>query len=120
MTNSTLLTGGWLIHANGFNGLLNINSVDTPGDISGNMIIQNEPSNDINGFWDGGSQRITFMRIIKPDDPSTIQVYTGYLFVEASFGKGGIANTMAGYFEAFQGTGAVAQRTIYGWYAIKL
>jgi hypothetical protein len=53
------------------------------------------------------------MRLINKADPSTFQIYTGYAMVNQTDGK----PALAGFFEAFQGTGAVAQRNLFGWFA---
>ncbi|MBT9315827.1 hypothetical protein [Leptothoe spongobia] len=59
------------------------------------------------------------MRIIAPDDPSTLQIYTGYLFTTPNRPAPGqdVTHTFTGFFEAFAGTGAVAERILYGWLA---
>ena len=110
----SLPTGTWKINGNGFEGNLNIDSVDAKGTLSGNVFGQ-----PIEGFWDEVSQKIIFMRIITPNDPSTFQIYTGYLFQNPQRPTPGqdITHTLTGFFEAFAGTGAVAQRTLYGWMA---
>lgn len=109
-----LPTGKWQLNGNGHNGELYITSIDNQGKISGTMYGQQ-----ILGFWDKVSCKITLMRIIKPSDPSSIQIYTGYLFKHSGSldGRGDVTYTLTGYFEAFAGTGATAQRTLYGWYA---
>ena len=56
------------------------------------------------------------MRLINRDDPLTYQIFTGYLMQNVDDGQLGLA----GIFEAFQGTGAVAERQVYGWNASKL
>jgi len=111
ITYAVLPTGNWNINGNGFRGDLVINSVDSAGRITGTVY----NGQTIIGFWDESSQKITFMRIIEPSDPSTFQIFTGYLFRNCD--TGGCLYTLAGSFEAFAGTGAVAQRTLYGWFA---
>jgi hypothetical protein len=54
------------------------------------------------------------MRLIDKGNPSSFQIYTGYLM--QSQDNGSLA--FAGSFEAFQGSGAVARRVVYGWYAV--
>jgi very-short-patch-repair endonuclease len=82
---------------------------------SGSLNMKNEPVHPIVGFWDDVSQKITFMRVFDKNDPSKYQIFTGYRFVD------GATNypTLAGSFEGFQGTGATAQRTLYGWYSVR-
>lgn len=105
----TLPQGKWAIDGNGFVGELNITSVDAQGNLNGTVF-----GNDIFGFWDEASKKITFMRIINPRDVTTFQIYTGFLFTDNNAPNHFV---LTGYFEAFQGTGAVAQRVLYGWFA---
>lgn len=103
--------GPWHINGNGYSGLLWIEGVDSQGNLISNSSVYGNP---IMGFWDEPSQKLTFMRVINPGDPSTFQIYTGYLMTSQADGS----LAFAGSFEAFQGTGAIAQRVIYGWYAL--
>jgi hypothetical protein len=113
---AALETGSWTVSANGFIGSLIINSVDGKGTLSGALEMKNEQSHQIIGFWDEDSQKITFMRVIDINDPSKCQIFTGYRYID-----GATRNpTLAGSFEGFQGTGATAQRVLYGWYAYKI
>jgi len=108
---TSLPTGTWSINANSFGGQLVINSVDAQGNLTGTVYGQS-----IVGFWDGVSNKITFIRV--PSNPaasSQYQIYTGYLFRNSS-GPDSVY-TLTGYFEAFAGTGATARRVVYGWYA---
>ncbi len=109
-----LVTGTWTINANGFIGELTIASVDAQGNLTGTVF-----GNQILGFWDEPSQKITFLRVINPADPSTLQIYTGYLFSggENLNPEGNVPFYLTGSFEAFAGTGGVAHRVLYGWYA---
>jgi hypothetical protein len=110
----TLLTGTWKINANGFEGDLNIDSVDSQGNLSGTVF-----GNNILGFWDDVAMKITFIRVVDPSNPSTFQIYTGFLFQNPTQPDAGdnVTFTLTGSFEAFSGTGAVAQRVVYGWFA---
>ena len=117
-----LPTGGWTINSNGNQGTLLIGAVDPHGklvDSSGNfssaLRIPGGPPGpgEIRGFWDEGSQKLTFMTIDGPPD-----AYTGFLFQD-SFRMpgitGGVGYTLTGYFESFRkGT---ADRPLFGWYA---
>lgn len=105
--------GPWNINGNGYSGLLWIEGVDSQG----NLLIPSSTvyGQQIIGFWDDSAQKITFMRIIEPENPSTFQIYTGYLMQSQT----DRSLAFAGSFEAFQGTGAVANRVIYGWYALR-
>jgi hypothetical protein len=115
----SLPTGTWQIDANGFRGTLNIanNSVDSQGNLNANVVIDAPRVDQITGFWDDSSQKITFIRIIDATNPSTNQIYTGYLFDNRRDRPTDVTFTLTGYFEAFQGTGGVAQRVLYGWFA---
>lgn len=104
--------GTWDINSNGFWEILSIQAIDPQGNL-GESSVLSDHSDPILGFWDEGSQKITFMRLINQNDPSTFQIFTGYLMVTQADGS----LALAGSFEAFQGTGATAQRVIYGWYA---
>lgn len=90
-----------------------VQSVDPQGSVQGSVY-----NNPISGFWDEQSHTLTFLRIINAADPSTLQVYSGYLFQNRDQQGQPIPYfSLAGSMEAFAGTGAVAQRTEYGWYA---
>lgn len=108
----SLQPGSWLINGNGFEGQLKLTGPDSQGRIGGTVYDQQ-----IFGFWDDTAQKITFMRINNPDDPSTFQIYTGYQFFTRKVEQGGGYWTLTGSFEAFTGTGATAQRSLYGWLA---
>ncbi|MBP7071305.1 MAG: hypothetical protein KBA97_09545 [Methanothrix sp.] len=112
---SGLEIGSWTVSANGYIGSLEIKSIDGKGVLNGSLNMKNEPVHPIVGFWDDVSQKITFMRVFDKNDPSKYQIFTGYRFVD------GVTNypTLAGSFEGFQGTGATAQRTLYGWYSLR-
>jgi cobyric acid synthase len=109
-----LQTGRWRINANGFEGDLNISSVDAQGRLTGNVF-----GNSIHGFWDDTEQKITFLREINRNDPSTYQVYTGYRFQNPRQPQAGqnVTFTLAGDFEAFFGSGGRVQRHLFGWFA---
>ena len=101
--------GSWKINGNGFTGTLFIEGVDSQGNLLPNSTVYGNP---IIGFWDEPSQRIMFMRIIASNDPSTFQIFTGYYMT----GQPGVADALAGSFEAFRGTAASAHRVAYGWF----
>jgi hypothetical protein len=102
--------GNWDINANSSLGELFIQSVDPQGNLVGSTVF-GQP---ILGFWDEGSMKLTFMRIINQNDPSTYQIYTGYYMDPQTPGE---LPALAGSFEAFGGTGGIAQRVVFGWYA---
>jgi hypothetical protein len=101
--------GTWNINGNGFDGSLYIDNVG----VDGGLLSSTAYGQTITGFWDDIAQRLSFVRATQPGDPSSYQIYTGYMMQNQSDGK----LAMAGSFEAFKGTGAVARRTVYGWYA---
>src|SRR3712207_1426899 len=70
-----LQPGRWHIDGNGFERGLNINSVDAHGRLNGNVF-----GSRIQGFWDDREQKITFLREINRNDPSTYEIYTGGRF----------------------------------------
>ncbi len=109
-----LPTGIWNMNGNGYEGELNIVSVDSQGKISGTVY-----GHPIQGFWSEDSEKVTFTRNTDPNNPSRMQIYTGYLFKTPPNPLTGedITYTLTGFFEAFAGTGAVAERTLYGWVA---
>lgn len=103
---ASLKTSEWDINGNGFTGVLVIKSIKSDGSLDG---ASTAFGNKILGFWDEAARKITFLRLVKPDDPSSYQIYTGYLMSDGA--------TIAGSFEAFQGSGATAERSVFGWFA---
>ncbi len=100
----------WTINGNSFVGELNITSVDSQGNLTGTVYGQ-----PITGFWDGVSNKITFIRVpANPSASSQYQIYTGFMFRNNATDP---TYTLTGYFEAFSGTGATARRVLYGWFA---
>jgi|SRR5919108_2789899 hypothetical protein len=108
----SLHIGSWSINANGFEGELKVTAIDAQGNLSGTGF-----DNEILGFWDETSQKITFMRLEDPSNPSTFQIYTGYQFSNPLPDQDGLIHTLAGSFEGFKGTGGTAQRSVIGWFA---
>lgn len=102
----TIPKGSWKINGNGFPGTLSVDSVDNNGNVKGSVY-----GNAIFGFWDDPAQKLTFMRVVDPSNPSSMQLYTGYLFTSAG------TPTLAGTFQAFSGGGGTPLRPMFGWYA---
>lgn len=102
---ATLKIGNWKINANGAEGVLVIKQIDASNNLTGSTVYGNE----IIGFWDEDSRKITFIRVVDKSNPSTFQIFTGYLMDNKT--------TIAGSFGAFQGTGGTAQRSVFGWFA---
>ena len=112
------LSGNWDIDGNGSRSTLTTDGVDAVGNLSASVVFESSGAQQVIGFWDEPSQRITFVRVINPDDPSVNQIYSGLRFGN---GRGHLTDrthTFAGYFETLQGTGAVASRVLYGWVAL--
>jgi hypothetical protein len=106
----TLPRGSWQINGNSFLGILQITSVTPTGVCTATVYGQPTVC-----LWNEAAQRITFIRIINISNPSTMQVFTGYLFRNAA-GPDSVY-TLAGSFEAFPGTGGTAARNVFGWFA---
>jgi hypothetical protein len=106
--------GTWEVNAGGDRGPLQLVSVSYQGELRGTLL-----GTEIVGFWDERAQQVTFVRLLNPVDPSTVQLFTGYLFRTAGGlrGVGTATYTLAGSFTALPGTDATAARAVYGWYA---
>jgi hypothetical protein len=102
------------INANGYEGPLRIAAIDAQGNVAGTVF-----GEQIEGFWDENLQRIIFMRMTNPADKSTFQIYTGYPFMRKQIDPTSTTTTatLTGHFEAFQGGGGAAQRSLFGWVA---
>lgn len=103
---ASLKLGNWEINGNGFKGALAIKQIDAQGNIVGGSTVYDHK---LLGFWDEGSRKITFMRVVNAADPASLQIYTGYLMGDNA--------TLAGSFVGFGGSGATAQRSVFGWFA---
>ena len=110
--------GNWDIDGNGFPAarLLSTEWMER-GNLDASVVFESSEVQRVIGFWDEASQKITFVRVINQDDPSANQVYTGFRYDNERDHLTDRTHTLAGYFEAFQGTGAVASRVLYGWVA---
>jgi hypothetical protein len=104
-----LPTGSWHVVVNGSRGFLDILSIDnSSGIVEGTIRIQGQTIHPIRGFYDQISAKLTFIRIMNPNDPLGNQIFTGYM--------NGV-NRLAGYFQAPPGSGGASERSIFGWYA---
>jgi hypothetical protein len=110
----SLPLGTWEMNAGGDRGPLQLVSVSGQGELRGTLF-----GKAIIGFWNDLAQQITFVRILDPTEPSTTQLFTGYLFRNSGGlrGVGHATYTLAGSFTALAGTGATAARAASGWYA---
>jgi hypothetical protein len=107
--------GDWTILADGVQGTLTIRGVDGEGNLDAQLLLAGRPTEEpLIGFWDDVSKKITFLRVYAPNAPSDSQVYTGFYF---NVSGTDVTHTLTGFLEAFAGTGGVAQRVLYGWYA---
>jgi hypothetical protein len=117
-TYELLPTGTWNFDGNGHLGQLVIESVDGQGRVSGT--VYGEP---IRGWWSKDDRRLSFLRISNPNDPTSIQTFTGYGWDEPSEQQPSptqfrrLEYYLAGYFETFAGGGGSALRPSYGWRA---
>jgi hypothetical protein len=111
-----LNTGSWEIIANGYQGQLNIISIDSQGNVVGTYF-EGTRTDQITGFWDEGSKKLTFVRTL--GGPEIIQVFTGYLLNPGATTcqVGDVRRMLAGSFEAFASTGGSARRSVFGWTA---
>jgi hypothetical protein len=112
--------GEWNINANGYHGILKITAAPPgSGEVEGTLTMTSppEPPNDLKdvAFWDESAQKLTFIRV-KDNNASKNQIYTGYMF-RSHHQQPNSYYQMCGSFEAFKGTGATAERTLYGWTA---
>jgi hypothetical protein len=113
----TLPTGSWTIDANGFRGHMDIAGVDGAGNLNATLTIDAPRVDQMEGFWDDGSKKITFIRVLDASTPSRNQIYTGYYWNNSRDRPTDLTHFLAGEFEAFRGTGATASRVLYGWVA---
>ena len=103
--------GPWHFFANGVAGQLTLTD-DGSGKLSGAI----DGNQQVLGFWDAAAQKVTFLRITDPTDPSSVQVYTGYLSSHVQ-PPDVIAYTLVGSYQAFSGPDVTAQRNVFGWSA---
>jgi hypothetical protein len=130
--------GEWDIVSNGLHGTLNITSIDSKDHLSGTILLYpfDTPPNEVSGYVDGDSGKVTFVRIIGPG-PTDFEVYTGYIFTNIiadcliGTGPGSCYDyaRIAGTFESFIGsdddnntstligTFGDAKRNTFGWFA---
>jgi hypothetical protein len=119
LSHAQLPTGPWEVVANGTALQLNINSIDTQGNLIGTLVRSDGGIHQIYGFWSQSARKVTFVRTI--NNASVIQVFTGYLLNRGAdfcvVGSPQFRYTLAGSFEAFASTGATRDRTVFGWVA---
>lgn len=103
--------GPWQFQANGIEGKLSL-ADDGNGNLSGNI----DGNQQAIGFWDAAASKVTFLRITDPGDPSSVEVYTGYLSAHV-LGIDMVAYSLAGSVQAFSGPQVNAQKNVFGWSA---
>jgi hypothetical protein len=112
--------GLWQTNTNGYSGTMML-SVDTAGNVTG-WIQGAGIYNPVKGFWNATARKLTIYRTIDGTvantPPERLQTFTGYMF-PASVSQPAGVQQLAGYFEAFAGTGGSAPRNVFGWYAVK-
>ena len=109
-----LQTGNWDIDGNGSRGVLAIQAVDAQGRLNATVYGQR-----VVGWWDEQDRRITFLRLINPNDPTSFQSFSGYAWDEPPDPDrpGRTTYYLAGSFETYAGAGGTAARPTYGWFA---
>jgi hypothetical protein len=106
-----LPTGSWELVADGVEGKLSIEFVDEEGHVRGEI-----DGWKFFGFWNEAMQRLTFMSI--SDDVMQHQAYTGFHFIVRSDDPSSNSTHMlTGYYQAFGGRAATAERHVFGWFA---
>lgn len=103
--------GPWQFQANGTESKLSLTD-DGNGNLSGNV----DGSQQVIGFWDADAQRVTFLRICNSSDPTSVQVYTGYLSSHR-VGIDEVGYDLLGSYQAFSGSDVNAQKNVFGWSA---
>ena len=118
-----LQSGGWEIIMNGKQGTLTIDSVDTPGSVTGTLRDGFGDSYPIIGRWDEAAKRLAFHTVstgIGAPSPLNINLaFTGYLFRDTMRMPGLVGDiiyTLAGRYLAFSDAGTTDQHE-FGWYA---
>jgi hypothetical protein len=109
-----LPTGEWTGSSNGNQAQLTIVAVDADGRLRGELFIAAVgPPFEVQGFWDEGSQKLTFITVSE-------DAYTGFLFQDQFRMPGltgSVVYTLSGYFESFSTGEGSADRPVFGWYA---
>ncbi len=103
--------GSWQFQANGVEGRLNLTD-DGNGNLSGTI----NDDEQVIGFWDADASRVTLLRISDSTDPTSVQVYTGYLSSHV-IGLDMVAYSLVGSYQAFSGPQVNAQKNVFGWTA---
>lgn len=106
--NTAPIVRDWLLNCDGFISELFIEGIDEDDNFVG-KIVNSAGENRVGGIWHEAERKLVFSREVNASDPSTLQVFTGYLMEGNSL--------MAGTFEAFGGSNATAGRRIFGWTA---
>lgn len=105
--------GPWQLFANGFMERL-ILEVDENGKLTG-TIEGKGGTQQLAGFWDANSYKITFLRMFDPTKPSAVQVYTGYYSITDELDTV-INEQLMGTYQDFS-SGNTPERLEFGWAA---
>lgn len=108
---AALTPSTWDANGDGFAATIYFDTLDANGNVAGKF----DDGTPLAGFWNDAESRITFYRVAHPNNPAALQIFTGYLVQPQP--DSGTSVALTGYYEGFRGTGAVARRSIYGWYA---
>jgi hypothetical protein len=103
--------GPWQFSANGIEGSMTLTD-DGTGNLSGSI----DGHQSLLGFWDARTRTVTFLRIIDPSNPVSVQVYTGHL--SSSVTPPDLLHfILSGSYQAFSGPGVTAQDHVFAWSA---
>jgi len=109
-TPTTIYSGSWTTSSNGYTGTSSF-SFNSNGQITGSFLGSTIQS----GFWNLQTQSVVFEILTNPSDPTTLQLYRGYLSQYTQLYN---YQSLNGNFIALAGTGASQDKTDYGWQAI--
>lgn len=124
----SLTLGSWNINFNGFEGELNINNIDTRGNVTGRLVTSRDLVT-ITGLWDNTSRTLTFSTVIVPGEPTPDDpqrwFFKGYLFSTPTDPQPGrdVQWTLAGSFEVLDEQSLEGwhrgntRRSTFGWFA---
>lgn len=112
------ILGTWNFNSNGHQGAMNVLTLNAAGQITGNVTFPGNVVQQIRGFWSASQCKVFFYRAIggtpTSTPPENIQIYSGYMYPYSSSNIYG-PRRIAGYFEAFWGTGGRADRHLFAW-----
>ena len=110
MVNFPKTIGYWQMDINGEDAKLVLKG-DDAGNLSGTI----NDTQQVLGFWDG-QQSVTFLRVVDANDPTSVQVFSGFLS-SSGVGIDQISYSLVGTYQAFTGPGVDAQNNVFEWTA---